>query len=94
MPAFKMSYRISDDLQYMVDMQTFELFEREEYPFESKIYVWKPITSTISESNNWKYNFNNSIFSPNLKLYLDYDSKSKSYSIKRTLDSSLAKEIP
>ncbi len=78
----------------MIDMQTFELFEREEYPFDNHIFIWKSVSSRNLDSNNWKYNLNHSIFSPNLENYLDYDSKSKKYSIKKSIDGSLIKDLP
>ena len=79
LPEYKTQYKISDNLRYMIDMETYDLYERDVYYFSNNIFIWKQLTTNLNETNNWKYNLNNSIVSSSLKYYVEYEIKSKSY---------------
>ncbi|CDW77719.1 wd-40 repeat protein [Stylonychia lemnae] len=90
---FKQSFKFSKDLRLMIDLATYELYQRVEYAFDNNIFVWQQLTYINNESNNWKYNLNNSIVSPDLLYYIDFEVKNKKYQIKKTVDSTVYKEI-
>ncbi|CDW90562.1 UNKNOWN [Stylonychia lemnae] len=95
MPEYKQQFKFSENFSMMIDQSTYELYSREEYFDESGIYIFEQIThQSHLESNNWKFNLNNSIVSPNLKYYLDFEVKSKKYLIKNSFDGQVFKEIP
>ena len=75
----------------MIDMETYDLYERDVYYFSNNIFIWKQLTTNLNESNSWKYNLNNSIVSNSLKYYLDYEVKSKTYQIINSHDKTIYK---
>eukprot|EP00347_Sterkiella_histriomuscorum_P021746 403332909 len=94
LPEYKQPFKFSEDLKFMINCQTYEIYQRQDYEYEDEIYMWQQLTFNTIESNNWKYNLNNSIVSPNLQRYIDYEIKNKKYQIKNTLDGKVWKEIP